>query len=235
MFGFDMTYIVLVMAPTMILSGLASMMVKNTFAKYERVPSARGLTGAQAAQMMLERKGVTDCTIEPISGRLSDHYDPRSKTLRLSEPVYNATSLSAIGVACHEAGHALQHAQGYKWLNMRSNLVPVMGITSKASMPVIMAGFLLQAAAPVFGQWLLIVGCILFSAAVVFSVVTLPVEWDASARAKTAMVEAGIVTQNEVVGAGKVLNAAFLTYLAAAIASIMTLLYYMHRAGLLRR
>jgi uncharacterized protein len=235
MIGFDMTYIVLVMAPTMILSGLASMMVKNTFAKYERVPTARGITGANAARMMLERQGVTDCTIEPISGRLSDHYDPRSKTLRLSEPVYNATSLSAVGVACHEAGHALQHAQGYKWLQMRSNLVPVMGITSKASMPVIMAGFLLQAAAPIFGQWLLIVGCILFSAAVVFSVVTLPVEWDASARAKTAMVEAGIVSQNEVAGAGKVLNAAFLTYLAAAIASIMTLLYYLHRAGLLRR
>lgn len=235
MIGFDMTYIVLVMAPTMILSGLASMMVKNTFAKYERVPTARGITGANAARMMLERQGVTDCTIEPISGRLSDHYDPRSKTLRLSEPVYNATSLSAVGVACHEAGHALQHAQGYKWLQMRSNLVPVMGITSKASMPVIMAGFFLQAAAPIFGQWLLIVGCILFSAAVVFSVVTLPVEWDASARAKTAMVEAGIVSQNEVAGAGKVLNAAFLTYLAAAIASIMTLLYYLHRAGLLRR
>jgi len=178
---------------------------------------------------------VTDCKIEPIGGRLSDHYDPRSRTLRLSEPVYNSTSLSAVGVACHEAGHALQHAQGYKWLKMRSSLVPVMGLTSKASMPVIMVGFLLLQLAPVLGQWVLIVGCVLFAAAVVFSVVTLPVEWDASARAKTAMVDAGIVTGDEITGAGRVLNAAFLTYLAAAIASIMTLLYYLHRAGLLRR
>ncbi len=230
-----MTYMMLVMLPSMALSGLASMMVKKTFAKYEQVPTRRGITGAEAARIMLERKGVTDCTIEPISGRLSDHYDPRSKTLRLSEPVYRATSLSAVGVACHEAGHALQHAQGYKWLKMRSNLVPVMGLTSKASMPVIMVGFMMQAAAPVLGQWVLLVGCALFAAAVLFSVVTLPVEWDASARAKTAMVEAGIVSQDEVAGAGRVLNAAFLTYLAAAIASIMTLLYYLHRAGLLRR
>lgn len=230
-----MTYLMFVMLPTMALSGLASMMVKNTFAKYESVPTRSGINGADAARIMLERKGVTNCTIEPISGRLSDHYDPRSRTLRLSEPVYHATSLSAVGVACHEAGHALQHAQGYKWLKMRSNLVPVMGITSKMSMPVIMVGFMLQAAAPVLGTWVLLVGCALFAAAVLFSVVTLPVEWDASARAKVAMVEAGIVTQDEVGGAGRVLNAAFLTYLASAIASIMTLLYYLHRAGLLRR
>lgn len=230
-----MTYMLLVMMPSMVLSGLASMMVKRTFAKYENVQTASRINGADAARIMLERKGVTNCTIEPISGRLSDHYDPRSRTLRLSEPVYNSTSLSAVGVACHEAGHALQHAQGYKWLKMRSSLVPVMGLTSKASMPVIMVGFLLLQLAPVLGQWVLIVGCVLFAAAVVFSVVTLPVEWDASARAKTAMVDAGIVTGDEITGAGRVLNAAFLTYLAAAIASIMTLLYYLHRAGLLRR
>ena len=143
-----MTYMLLVMMPSMVLSGLASMMVKRTFAKYETVQTSRRITGADAARIMLERKGVTNCTIEPISGRLSDHYDPRSRTLRLSEPVYNATSLSAVGVACHEAGHALQHAQGYKWLKMRSNLVPVMGLTSKASMPVIMVGFMLLQLAP---------------------------------------------------------------------------------------
>jgi Zn-dependent membrane protease YugP len=234
MMGFDMSYLIMVMLPGMVLSGLASMMVKRTFAKYENVISHSNMTGAEAAKLMLERQGVTDCRIEPVSGRLSDHYDPRDKTLRLSEPVYGARSLSAIGVACHEAGHALQHAQGYTWLKMRSTLVPVTNISSKMSMPVIMVGGMLMALAPVLGTWVLLLGCALFAAAVVFSVVTLPVEWDASARAKKAMVDAGIVNQQEISGAGNVLNAAFLTYLAAAIASIMTLLYYLHRTGVLR-
>lgn len=229
-----MSYMLLVMLPGMVLSGLASMMVKRTFAKYENVGTQSNMTGAEAAKLMLERQGVTDCKIEAVSGRLSDHYDPRVKTLRLSEPVFNSRSISAIGVACHEAGHALQHAQGYRWLKMRSSLVPVTNISSKMSMPVIMAGGLLMSLAPVFGTPVLLLGCALFAAAVVFSVVTLPVEWDASVRAKTAMVDAGIVTPEEASGASNVLNAAFLTYLAAAIASIMTLLYYLQRSGVLR-
>jgi len=234
MMGFDMTYLLLVMLPTMVLSGLASMMVKRTFAKYETVGTQSNMTGAEAAQLMLKRQGVTDCKIEPSSGRLSDHYDPRVKTLRLSEPVYNARSISAIGVACHEAGHALQHAQGYSWLKMRSSLVPVTSFSSKMSMPVIMVGSLLMGLAPVFGMPVLLLGCALFAAAVVFSVVTLPVEWDASARAKKAMIDSNILTPQEIGSAGNVLNAAFLTYLASAIASIMTLLYYLHRTGVLR-
>jgi len=231
----NMGYMLMVMLPGMVISGAASWMVKNTFKKYESVGTSRNMTGAEAAKLMLERAGVTDCTIEPISGRLSDHYDPRGKTLRLSEPVYNARSISAIGVACHEAGHALQHSTGYKFLQMRSKLVPVTNISSKMSMPVLMVGMLLSSLAPALGQWVVMVGVILFAAAVVFAVVTLPVEWDASARAKTAMVHAGIVTEQEVGGAGRVLNAAFLTYLAAAITSIMTLIYYLHRSGMLRR
>ena len=234
MMGMNMSYMLWVMLPGMVLSGLASMMVKRTFAKYESVGTQRNMTGAEAAKLMLERQGVTDCKFEAVSGRLSDHYDPRVKTLRLSEPVYNARSISAIGVACHEAGHALQHAQGYRWLKMRSTLVPVTNISSKMSMPVIMVGGLLMSLAPVFGMPILLLGCALFAVAVTFSVITLPVEWDASARAKTAMVDAGIVTEEEVGGAGSVLNAAFLTYLAAAIASILTLLYYLHRTGILR-
>ncbi|MFK7858680.1 MAG: zinc metallopeptidase [Granulosicoccus sp.] len=234
MMGFDMNYMLMVMLPGMVLSGLASMMVKRTFAKYEKVGTQANMTGAEAARLMLERQGVTDCRIEAVSGRLSDHYDPRVKTLRLSEPVFNARSISAIGVACHEAGHALQHAQGYSWLKMRSTLVPVTNISSKLSMPVIMIGGMLMMLAPVFGLPVLLLGCALFATAVVFSVVTLPVEWDASARAETAMVDAGIVTQQEVAGASNVLNAAFLTYLASAIASIMTLIYYLHRTGVLR-
>lgn len=231
--GFDMGYMLWVMLPGMVLSGLASMMVKSTFAKYESVGTANNMTGAEAANLMLQRAGVTDCRIEPISGRLSDHYDPRDKTLRLSEPVYNARSISAIGVACHEAGHALQHATGYKFLQMRSKLVPVTNLSSKMAMPVLMIGMVLLSMAPALGMPVVLAGCALFGAAVVFSVVTLPVEWDASARAKTAMVNAGIVSEQEMRGAGRVLNAAFLTYLASAIASILTLLYYLHRAGLL--
>ncbi len=232
---FDMTYMLLVVLPGMVLSGGASWMVKNTFKKYETVGTRSNLTGAEAAQLMLERSGVTNCRIEPVSGRLSDHYDPRDRTLRLSEPVYASRSISAIGVACHEAGHALQHAQGYKWLKMRSAMVPVTNIASKMSMPILMVGMMLLSLAPILGQWVVLVGVALFAAAVVFSVVTLPVEWDASARAKTAMVQAGIVDGQEARGAAKVLNAAFLTYLASAIASIMTLIYYLHRSGLLRQ
>lgn len=232
---FDMTYMLLVVLPGMVLSGGASWLVKSTFKKYENVGIQSNLTGAEAANMMLQRAGVTNCTIEPIGGRMSDHYDPRSRTLRLSDPVYNARSISAIGVACHEAGHALQHAQGYKWLQMRSSMVPVTNIASKMSMPVLMIGMMMLSLAPVLGQWVVLVGVALFAAAVVFSVITLPVEWDASARAKTAMVNAGFVNQQEAAAAGKVLNAAFLTYLASAIASIMTLLYYLHRSGLLQQ
>jgi len=232
---FDMTYMLLVVLPGMILSGGASWLVKRTFKKYESYGTQGGLTGAEAANLMLQRAGVTNCRIEPIGGRMSDHYDPRDRTLRLSEPVYNERSISAIGVACHEAGHALQHAQGYKWLQMRSSMVPITNIASKMSMPVLMVGMMMLSLAPVLGQWVVLAGVALFAAAVVFSVITLPVEWDASARAKTAMVNAGFVNAEEASGANKVLNAAFLTYLASAIASIMTLLYYLHRSGLLRQ
>ena len=233
--SFDMTYMLLVVLPGMVLSGGASWLVKRTFKKYESYGTQSGLTGAESARLMLERAGVTNCKIEPIGGRMSDHYDPRDRTLRLSEPVYNARSISAIGVACHEAGHALQHAQGYKWLQMRSSMVPVTNIASKMSMPVLMVGMMMLSLAPVLGQWVVLAGVALFAAAVIFSVITLPVEWDASARAKTAMVNAGFVNAEEASGANKVLNAAFLTYLASAIASIMTLIYYLHRSGLLRQ
>lgn len=233
-YGFDLTYVFLVLLPGMVLSGLASMLVKSTFSKYETVGTTSNLTGAEAARMMLERAGVTNCRIEPIAGRLNDHYDPRVRTLRLSEPVHNERSISAIGVACHEAGHALQHATGYKFLQMRSMLVPVTNLASRMSMPVLMIGSLLMAMAPALGMPVIILGIVLFAAAVVFAIVTLPVEWDASARAKKAMMHAGIVNDEEAEGASKVLNAAFLTYLAAAITSLLTLLYYLNRSGLLR-
>lgn len=222
-----MTYILFVMLPTMGLALLASFLTKSTFKKYSRIVGSKGVTGAEAARIMLEKSGVYECRIEPVAGSLTDHYDPRDRTLRLSEDVYSSRSLSAIGVACHEAGHALQHAQNYAFLNFRSSLVPMVGVTSNLSYIVLMIGLFMNF------KPLLLIGCLMLAVAVLFAIVTLPVEWDASARAKKAMVSAGLVTQEESYHAGKVLNAAFLTYLAAAASSIMTLLYYLWRSGLI--
>lgn len=227
---FDPLYFIILM-PAILLSFVATMMVKSTFARYAKHPSSGGLTGAQAAALMLARSGAVDVKIEHARGFLGDHYDPTSKTLRLSDGVYNSTSLSAVGVACHEAGHALQHASGYKPLVWRSALVPVAQFGSTFSYWSIIAG-LIFAQAP-FGMSLVKIGIVLFSAAVAFSLVTLPVEWDASARAKRQMVACGVVSGSEVKDSGKVLNAAFLTYIAAAASALLTLVYYLLRSGLL--
>jgi uncharacterized protein len=213
--------------PGLILAGLASLFTKSTFARYSRVAASSGLTGAQAAAQMLAARGVHDVRIEPVRGFLSDHYDPMHRTLRLSPDVYGSRSLSAIGVACHEAGHALQHASGYAPLAVRSALVPLANFGSNAAYFFIMLGFLFQA------QVLLQLGVIVFLAAVAFALVTLPVEWNASSRAKVMMVQSGIVSQREAAAAGRVLNAAFMTYVAAAVSALLTLLYYLLRSGLL--
>ncbi len=210
--------------PGLILSMFASMYVKSAFAKYSKVRSGRGLTGAQAAYEMLMRSGVTDVKIEPVNGFLSDHYDPTSRTLRLSPDVFHSTSLAAIGVACHEAGHALQHANNYAWLGLRSSLVPVASFGSNFAYILFFLGMFINS------MTLVNLGIILFTAAVVFTIVTLPVEWNASARAKVAMVDNGIVTAAEREDAGAVLNAAFLTYVAAAVSAILTLLYFILRS-----
>ncbi|NLB70043.1 MAG: zinc metallopeptidase [Lentisphaerae bacterium] len=223
---FDPLYIIITL-PALLLSVIASTLVKSTFKKYSQVGVSSGMTGAQAAAMMLAKSGTNDVKIGKSRGLLSDHYDPTSKTLRLSNDVYNSKSLSAIGVACHEAGHALQDAQGYKPLAWRSALVPVTQFGSSFSYFFILGGMLFQIAP------LIKIGIVLFSAAVLFSIVTLPVEWDASRRAKLQMVECGIVTQKESEASGKVLNAAFLTYIAAAASALLTLLYYLIRSGLL--
>ncbi len=225
MLFFDPLYLLFV-APGFLLAAYASWATKATFNKYSRFSSSTGTTGAQAAHIMLQRNGVYDCNIEPVSGMLTDHYDPSTKTLRLSEQVYGSSSLSAIGVACHEAGHALQHANNYAFLTMRSKMVPLVGITSNLGMYVIIAGFLFTA------KPLILVGCVMFAVGTLFAIVTLPVEWDASARAKKAMVIAGLVSPQEQKHAGKVLNAAFLTYLASAISSLLVLLYYLYRSGI---
>ena len=223
---FDPMYIVF-MLPALILAGIATFFTKSTFTKYSRVGASSGLTGAEAAKRLLISQGVDDVKIEPVRGFLSDHYNPLSRTLRLSPGVYGSSSLSAIGVACHEAGHAIQHARHYAPLALRSALVPVTQIGSSGSYVLFIAGMLLNS------LLLFKLGILLFGAVVLLSIVTLPVEWDASARAKALMVTAGIVGPQESVVAGRVLNAAFLTYVASAVSALLTLLYYLMRAGLL--
>lgn len=226
MMYFDPMYMVFAL-PALLLSLLASFLTKSRFARYSQVQPSSGLTGAEAARQLLDQQGLQAVAIEQTGGFLSDHYDPAHRVLRLSPPVYGTASLAAIGVACHEAGHALQHSSGYLWLEFRTALVPVTRIGSYLSYFVLMLGFMLQHPA------LINLGILLFLAGVVFSIVTLPVEWDASARARRLMVGAGIVSAREQEDAGKVLTAAFLTYVAAAVSSLLTLLYYLMRAGLL--
>ena len=221
---FDPVYI-MVMLPALVLAGVAQLMVKSAFAKFSKVASSSGLTGAQAAARMLQGSGVFDVAVEPVQGFLSDHYDPSRKALRLSPEVYQSNSLAAVGIACHEAGHALQHAEGYAPLMLRTVLVPVTQLSSNLAVYVFLAGILFQF------EILMLVGCAMFAVAFVFSVVTLPVEWDASARAKQHMVMAGVVSPMQERDAGRVLNAAFLTYVAGAVASLMTLLYFLMRVN----
>jgi Zn-dependent membrane protease YugP len=213
--------------PALLLSMLASFFVKSTFNKYSKVTSSSGLTGAQAADIMLKASGVTNVKIEHVNGFLSDHYDPSVNTLRLSDAVYGSNSLSALGVACHEAGHALQKANNYAPMGLRTLLVLPANLGSKFSYVLILGGAAMQQ------PFLIKAGIILFTAAVAFSVVTLPVEWDASARAKKALVTAGILQPAEREHAGSVLNAAFMTYVAGAVSSLATLLYYLIRAGVI--
>lgn len=219
------TYLLFIL-PGLLLALWASLLTRSTFEKYSHVAASSGLTGAQAARRLLEDAGIDHVAVEPTTGFLSDHYDPSARKLRLSEAVFNGKSLSAIGVACHEAGHAIQHAESYGPLALRTVLVPVASIAPTVSYILIFIGFLMQAGG------LIMLGIALFGAAVLFAIVTLPVEYNASARAKLLMQQAGIVNAREAKGAGEVLNAAFLTYVAAAVNSLLILLYYLYRAGL---
>lgn len=214
------------MIPALLLSLWASFRTRSAFNKYSKVRTARGLTGAQAAHEMLQRAGISDVKIVPTQGFLSDHYNPVSKTLALSPDVYGTPSVAAIGVACHEAGHAIQHATRYAPLWLRSALVPMANIGSMASYIIILVGLLFLRS-----QTTVYFGILLFSAVVLFQLVTLPVEYDASARAKRLAVENGIILPQEREGMDRVLNAAALTYVAAAVSSVMTLLHYLLLAG----
>jgi uncharacterized protein len=223
---FDPLYL-LVMIPGLLLSFWASMRVKSTFRRYSQVGSRSGLSGADAARELLRRQNISNVQVEPVEGFLSDHYDPSSRTLRLSPDVYHGRSLASLGVAAHEAGHAIQHAQNYGPLAFRSLVVRPAMIGSNLGMIVLGLGLAMQATGMIW------VGIVLFSAFVVFTLITLPVEFNASSRAVAALVDTGIITGSERADTKKVLDAAALTYVAAAVAAVMQLLYFLWRAGFL--
>ena len=210
-------YIILVL-PMVIFSLIASAKVNSSFAKYSKVASSRGLTGAQAAFEILRHYGITDVRIERVSGKLTDHYDPRTNVIRLSESVYSSASVAAIGVACHEAGHAAQYAQGYLPIKIRNSVFPVASLGSRAGIPLAILGFFLNF------QVLAIIGVIFFSFAVLFQLVTLPVEFNASRRALSVIDSADILSESEKRGAAKVLKAAAMTYIASLAVSLANLL-----------
>lgn len=234
---FDPWYLAFVVVPGLILSGIASWLVKTRFQKYSKVPTTRGYTGQQAAQKLLDEAGITDVRVVRVQGFLTDHYNPVNKTLALSPPVFDSTSVAAIGVATHEAGHAIQHATSYYPLKWRSALVPVVQYGSPVGMYAMAIGAALMAGAGAAGStagfWVLMAGVIAFSCLLLFQLITLPVEFNASARAKQLVVQAGIIGHQEREGVDKVLNAAAMTYVAAFVQTLLTLLYFLWRSGLL--
>ena len=223
----DPTFIVLI--PAVLLALYAQFRVKSAYAQYSQVPVSSGLTGAQAAEEILRRNGLSNVTVDRTEGVLSDHYDPRTRALSLSADVYSGASVAAVGVAAHETGHAIQHARGYAPLALRSAMVPTVQFGSWLAWPIFILGFLFHSGGMVQ------LGILIFSALVAFTVVTLPVEFDASARAMRALQEERLVTPDELRGVRSVLTAAALTYVAAAAMSVMQLLRMLMLANLRRR
>ncbi len=222
MFFFDPLYLIISL-PGLLLGFWAQSKVRSAFNKYSKVPAGRGTAGAQVARRILDSNGLGHVNVEETRGFLSDHYDPFKKTLRLSPKVYRNNSLAAIGVAAHEAGHALQDSTNYGPLALRSAVVPTVQIGSWLGPIIFFIGLMIPSG---FGPTISWIGLILFGAVALFTLITLPVEFDASKRAKAILVNQGIVSQQELQGVNAVLNAAALTYVAAAIQAIMTLLYY---------
>ena len=235
-YGFDWTYLVLVL-PFIILSMWASSNVNSTFKKYAKQYSLRRLTGADAAQRVLSANGVSGVRIERISGNLTDHYDPKANVIRLSDSVFSSTSTAAIGVACHEAGHAVQYAQSYAPIKIRAAIIPITNFGSKLAMPLILLGTVL----PIIGEFsyvLVYIGIACFGLSVLFQLITLPVEFNASRRAMEAIQSAGLLTNEEQKGAKKTLKAAAMTYVAAtatALAQMLRLIIIFGGRGRRRR
>lgn len=215
-----------------LLSLWAQAKVKGAFGKYSQIRAASGMTGADVAKRILADNGIQGVRVEGVHGALNDHYDPRTRTLRLSEPVYGSNSLAAFGVAAHEVGHAIQHANNYGPLKFRSAWVPVANLGGGISMVVIMLALAMGGAATAAGANLALVGVLLFATTTLFTLITLPVEFDASKRALLSLERGGYVSSAELAGARKVLNAAAWTYVAAFVTSLLTLLYWAARLGL---
>ncbi len=226
-YGIDMTYIIYVL-PALIFALWAQFNVKSTFSKYTKVPSDRGMTGYDAARLILDRNGLHQVQIQQVSGELTDHYDPRTNVIRLSDSVFSARTAAAVGVAAHEAGHAVQHAQNYFPIKLRSAIIPMTNIGSTLAFPLVIIGMLLSAPALAY------IGVILFGAAVLFQLVTLPVEFNASRRAVTALSESGM-SEDGVSSAKKVLTAAALTYVAALATAVGNFLRLLTIANRTRR
>ncbi len=230
---FDYTYLVLVL-PCVLLALWASSNVNSTFQKYSQQYSMRRLTGAEAAQRVLTANGVSGVRIERVSGNLTDHYDPRTNVIRLSDSVYSSTSTAAIGVACHEAGHAVQYAQSYAPIKLRAAIIPVTNIGSKLAMPLILLGLLFSFGGE-YNYSLVYAGIACFGLSLVFQLITLPVEFNASRRALVAIEQTGMLTEDEQAGARKTLRAAALTYVAATAVALAQLLRLMILFGGRRR
>jgi uncharacterized protein len=213
----------LILIPGLVLTLWAQSRVKGTYDKYARIPSSLGMTGAQVAETILRRMNVQGVVVEPVAGELTDHYDPTAKAVRLSEVVYGSSSVAAAAVAAHECGHVLQDVQDYKAMNLRAALVPVVNLGSNFGPMLVMVGFFLGAAGGIFVN----IGIVLFSLVILFHVVTLPVEFDASRRALKLMDEFGILQGEEHRGARQVLNAAAFTYVATALAALLQLVQYL--------
>lgn len=218
-YNWDPTYILVVIGAVICM--IASARVKGTFNKYSQLRSMSGMNGAQVAQRVLQAAGIYDVQVRHVSGSLTDHYDPRTKTVNLSDPVYNATSVAALGVAAHECGHAIQHAKSYAPLSIRSALVPIANFGSMLAWPVILIGLLFNTRS---SGLIIDIGILLFSAAVLFQLVTLPVEFDASRRALVMLRTQGILADDELKYTRRVLKSAALTYVASAAAAILQLL-----------
>ena len=218
-YGIDWTYLVLVM-PAVIFAMIAQAKVSSTFNKYKNTQTRQNITGYDSARMILEENGIHDVKIEHISGNLTDHYDPKSKVIRLSDSSYSSTSAAAVGVAAHEAGHAVQHATEYAPMRLRSAIIPIANIGSRLTLPLILLGFLLSF------QPLVTIGIAAFALSTVFQLVTLPVEFDASKRAMNALRSSGRMQQDELTASRKVLTAAAMTYVAALAVSLMQLLRF---------
>lgn len=232
-YGFDWTYIVLVL-PCLILSLWASSSVNHTFKKYATQYSTRRITGADAAARVLRDSGVQNVRIERIAGNLTDHFDPKTNVIRLSDSVYNNTSTAAIGVACHEAGHAVQYATHYAPIKLRAAIIPITNFGSKLAMPLILLGIVLSFIGN-FSYTLVYLGIACFGLSLVFQLITLPVEFNASRRAVRAISDSGILTQKELVGAKKTLKAAAMTYVAATAVALAQLLRLIILFGSRRR